>query len=156
MPDTLDRYRNRVLLVDDEEYAGDWLIAFLGDLGFGLAHCFSETQARQHLQEVANGEASYALAIFDLMVPTHTFEEMLEWEGELEDSMTTGLRLCKHTRSDLGIDEATLPILAISSRSDEGTREDFQSLGVPFLDRTQTDAIRGHIQRVLSSIRSTE
>ena len=150
MPNRPPLQGRRVLLVDDEEYAGDWLVHFVSDLGCELVHCFAESRARDQLRAIARGEAEFALAVFDLMVPTHTFEELLEWDGELKDSMETGLRLCEFARSELAITESQLPILTISSRSDEGIRARFEKLGIPFFDRTQTYPIRKYISKILN------
>ncbi len=113
-----------VLLVDDRTDDISWLIDYLEDRGYSYYQVANEESAKSELKKVRmaldNDERLYAVAIVDVMMPVMDIMELVNIEEDFfEDSAKTGVRLCHYARKELGIREEDLPIVVLTSRSDE-------------------------------------
>ena len=148
---TANKQLDTVLLIDDQASAILWMKSFLDSLGYKIEQRLTESAGRDELERISKGEARFAAAIIDVMVPTHSFEEILDFDDEfLEESRNSGIRLCKKARRELGISEEDLPIVCISARSDQALLDELHKIGIPFFSRTD-QGIRNHLRELLAS-----
>jgi CheY-like chemotaxis protein len=146
-----------VLLVDD--HAGDviWMIEFLEERGYRVHEITNEEAARRQLEAVKKGDASYALAIIDIMVAIKDIMDLVESKERFyEKSRDTGIRLCYYARKELGISAETLPIVCVSARDDDQARQLLEELDIPLYSRTpQTpeEDIREYLRKKLPTVK---
>ncbi|MCG8459598.1 MAG: hypothetical protein MI919_25240 [Holophagales bacterium] len=132
--------RPTVLIVDDQPGEILWLLELLDSRGFQVNIVSNEKDAVARLEAISRGEESYAAAIFDVMVSTHSIEDLIEEEVELDDSFfeaskDTGLRLCRKARK-LGLE---MPIACLTVRQDPDVEAIETDLGIPVYHRIPMD-----------------
>jgi CheY-like chemotaxis protein len=130
-----------VLIVDDQPGEILWLLELLDERGYRTHIVTNEQAANKQLNDIADGKCSYVAAIFDVMVSTHSIEDLLEQNLELDDhyfqsSKDTGLRLCRKAREELGLE---LPIACLTIRQDAEVEAIETELGIPVYHRIPLD-----------------
>lgn len=132
--------QNAVLIVDDQVEEILWLLKLLQDRGYGVIVAANEKDANHRLTAIHDGKENYAAAIFDVMVPLFSFEDIVSSQIGLddkffEDSKDTGLRLCRRAK-ELGL---TLPIACLTVRKDAETDALRDETGIPIYHRIPLD-----------------
>ena len=144
---------SRVLVVDDQ--AGDirWLLDLITSRGYTVDLATNQEAAMRQLDQVKSGAASYALAIFDVMVAIKDLMDLVEIDEDFfEESRDTGIRLCRYARKDLGIPVSELPIACLTVREDDEVEKAMRELGIPLFNRTPnspSESIRSFLDRQL-------
>lgn len=155
---------NRILLVEDRIGDIKWLIEYLEKRGYEIDQVVNERAARLKLDELqkalTEGKSPYCLAIVDIMVPIMDIMDLVDLEDDFyEDSATTGIRLCRYAREELKISEEELPIVCLSSRSEEEEiRKELREIGIvdvfSRVPQSGEENIRAYIGRKLPKIAS--
>jgi CheY-like chemotaxis protein len=126
----------RVLIVDDQVGDITWLIDLIQDRGYVVVVATNEEAARKQLEAVRQGQASYALAIIDVMVAVKDLMDLATLDDDtFEVSRDTGIRLCKYARRDLGLSERDLLIACLTVRDDNDVKAAMRDLGIPLFNR---------------------
>ena len=130
-----------VLIVDDQPGEILWLLELLDERGYHTHIVTNEQDANERLNDIADGKRNYVAAIFDVMVSTHSIEDLLEENLELDDhyfqsSKDTGLRLCRKAREELGL---KLPIACLTIRQDDEVEAMGSELDIPVYHRIPLD-----------------
>jgi CheY-like chemotaxis protein len=150
-------YPKRVLIVDDQVEEILWLLDLLQHRGYEVIVSTNEKDAMARLAAIAAGSEEYVAAIFDVMVSTLSFEDIVSLQAELDDqffqeSKDTGLRLCRKARA-LGL---TLPIACLTVRKDADVEAIKEELGIPVYHRIPLDkseSIMEFLDRYLPDLR---
>jgi CheY-like chemotaxis protein len=128
--------KRKILLIDDRIGDIRWLVDDLEYRGYEVDQVANERDAKLMLEEIRRnldaGQESYSLAIVDIMVPIMDIMDLVDLEDDFyEDSAKTGIRLCRYAREELRISEDELPIVCLSSRSDEEEiRRELEEIGI--------------------------
>ncbi len=126
----------RVLLIDDQR--GDILplIQRIEWLGYGIHHVAKKDAAIRALDDVSTGAANYVLGIIDVMIATRDIKDLMHLDRRLfKDSLDTGVHLCRYARNKLRLTEEQLPIVGITSRTDDSVKKEFDALGIRLFSR---------------------
>lgn len=133
-------FTNKILIVDDQVGAVGWLEDFLEWRGYEVEIVTNERDARAKLGAVQRREAVYAIMILDVMLPSRPIEEIDAYDEDFfESSMSTGIRLCRYAREDLGLTVEQLPIVCLSARDDDEVVGALKALGIRLYKRSNED-----------------
>ena len=144
----------QILLVDDHIGDVTWLVDFLEHHGYEVVQVTNEKDAREKLEEVEKGQATYVLAIIDIMVSIRDIMDLVDLDEKFyEESRETGIRLCAYAREELKIKPEVLPIVCISARSDhEEIQKPLRQLGIRLFSRvpqSREESIREYLKEKL-------
>jgi CheY-like chemotaxis protein len=144
-----------VLIVDDQIIDIGWLIDLIQRRGYVIVLATNEEAARQQLESVQQGQASFALAIIDVMVAV---KDLMHWDSLDDkifvDSRSTGIRLCHYARRQLGLSEKKLPIISITGRDDQEVRREMKKINIRLFNRGPERDIRSFVEKHLPMIAS--
>lgn len=148
--------KTKVLLVEDQAGSVRPLLDLLESRGYETVLETNEEAARVRLDEVSDEQASYALAIFDVMVAVKDYFGIVELDDSFyEKSRDAGIRLCDYARVKLEIPAETLPIVCISARDDEEVNKDLKERDIRLFNRTPPtpeESLRQYIKENLRVI----
>ena len=149
----------RVLIVDDQVGDIRWLIDLVQSRGYGVDLATNEAAAQKKLNTVKGGQATYALAIIDIMVAVKDLMDLLTLDDKFfEASKDTGIRLCRYAREDLDLSVEVLPIVCISVRDDPDVKKALRELGIRLFNRApygQEESIREFVEKHLPIVGGT-
>lgn len=147
---------NRIFLVEDNIGDTTWLIDLLESRGYVIDDESNEKSAKQRLDAIKKGDESYVLAIFDVMVATMDFMDLVDFDDTfVERSQNTGIRLCEYARKELRIAREELPIVCLSARDDKELKDALKSLNIPLFSRTPQrpeEGLRAYIKKKLPDL----
>ncbi|HEV2856184.1 MAG TPA: hypothetical protein VHC97_25570 [Thermoanaerobaculia bacterium] len=141
---------SRVLIIEDQ--IGDvlWLVDLIRSRGYEVVLATNEEAARKLLEAVSRGQESYALAIMDVAVAIKDLQDLIALDEQFfEDSVNTGIRLCRYARQKLGLSPERLPIVCLTVRDDEEVKAAMEDLQIPLFNKapqSQSESIRGFIE----------
>lgn len=148
-----------VFIVDDQVEEILWLLDLLRHRGYDFIVATNEKDANARLEAIHDGSEGYVAAIFDVMVSTLSFDEIVSSHAALDDkffekSKDTGLRLCRRAR-ELGLN---LPIACLTVRKDAAVEAVRDELNIPVYHRIPLDrseSIMDFLDRYLPPLEST-
>lgn len=127
----------RVLLIEDQVGDIEWLVDLIKARGYEIDLATNRMAARQRLDAIKDGRASYALAIIDIMIATEDIERLTELNEEsFGDAKRAGIDLCRYARETLRISASTLPIICLSVLQDDATKNSLEELGIVLYPRS--------------------
>lgn len=133
----------KVLVLDDQRREILWLFALIESRGYDVVLAANEKAARLRLKEIADGHASYALCIIDVMMATVDITELAEVDDAFFlSSRDAGLRLCEYARNELHLGVRKLPIIAFTARTDAEVKQRLSAANVPYCNRAEIEG--GH------------
>lgn len=140
----------KVLLVDDRAGEIRWLLDLISSRGYTIDLATNQESAMRQLKKVKDGEVSYSLAIFDVMVAIMDLMDIVDLDDEslYVESRDTGIRLCEYARRELRITDDELPIVCLSARDDPEVKEKLAALGIRLFNRAPQnpeDSIRKYV-----------
>lgn len=143
----------RVLIIEDQ--IGDvlWLVDLIRSRGYEVVLATNEQAARKLLEAVSREQASYALAIVDVAVAIQDLQDLISFDEQFfESSLSTGIRLCRYARRDLGLSPQRIPIACLTVRDDDEVRAAMEDLRIPLFNKapqSPSESIRGFIEDCL-------
>lgn len=151
---------SKVLVVEDQIGAMRPTLDFIESKGYSVILATNEEAAKRRLDEISEKKASYALAIFDVMVSVKDFMDVVDLDDNFyEASRDTGIRLCQYARRQLRIPADELPIVCLSGRDDQELKDAMKSLDIPLFNRTPStpeESLRNYIKEHLPKVEKSD
>lgn len=141
---------SRVLVIEDQ--IGDllWLLDLIRSRGYEVVLATNEESARKLLEAAGRGTESYVLAIVDVAVAVKDLHDLIALDEQFfEDSLNTGIRLCRYARKELALSPEKLPMVCLTVRDDEEVKAAMEELGIPLFNKapqSPSESIRGYIE----------
>jgi CheY-like chemotaxis protein len=145
-------HRRSVLIAEDTLRDIAHIIDYLRKCDCEVHIATNEKEARQRLDAIHRGDATYAVALFDVIMAQFGIMDVSAIdEAFLMASFDTGIRLCTYARHTLGISKSDLPIICYSVRQDEFVAESLNKMDIPLIPKDDWDSLRGILQSIFTA-----
>lgn len=147
-----------VLVIEDQ--IGDllWLLDLIRSRGYEVVLATNEEAARKRLKAVSEGFDTYVLAIVDVAVAIKDLHDLISLDEDFfEESQSTGIRLCRYAREELGLTAERFAMACLTVRDDPEVKREMKKLRVPLFNKAAqsqnpAESIRGFIEQRLPSL----
>ncbi len=134
-------HHRQALIIDDQ--IGDlmWLVDLLQHLGWVVRVAETEKAALTRLDAFAAGDESYDLVVLDVMIATHTVDELMAKpelvERALESPIDAGIRLARHIRRQSTL--VNTEVVCCTVRDDDDVYAAMDAAGIQIYSRDDED-----------------